>query len=115
MFDVVTKRLVIPRVLKTQDVKIRRDLRDMSFLYLSLAVAFVVVVVFFVYLWSRLTVVNLGYEISMANARKAELIEENRRLRVEYMELSSLERIERIASTELGLTYPTGKQIINIE
>ncbi|MBI5237180.1 MAG: cell division protein FtsL [Deltaproteobacteria bacterium] len=101
-------------VLTGQDVRVRRNLRDMNFLFLSVLAAFTFALVLFIFLWSRLAVVNIGFEISKANSTRAALIEQNKRLKVEFMKLKSPERIEKIASGELQLVHPTGEQIVNI-
>ncbi|MEK7774221.1 MAG: cell division protein FtsL [Deltaproteobacteria bacterium] len=114
----VTKKISMNSagVLVGQDVRARRNLKDMSFLYLSvLASACVVAVIVFAFLWSRLMVVNTGYEISRANAERAALIERNKRLRIEFMKLKSPERIEKIASGELDLINPGSGQIITVK
>lgn len=112
MLDAVTRRFQ-PGVLTSQKVKVKRDPRDSGFLVMAAAGVVVLVAVAFVFLWSRLTVVNLGYEISAANSKRASLIEKNKRLRVEYMRLKSPERIERMA-TEMGLVYPGRDQIVEV-
>ncbi|OGQ06452.1 MAG: cell division protein FtsL [Deltaproteobacteria bacterium RBG_19FT_COMBO_58_16] len=114
MSQTVTKKMGFTGVLTGQDVRVRRDLRDLSFLYFSVLSAFVLVCVALVFLWSRMTVVNTGYEISKANTARAALIDRNKRLRLEFMKLKSPERVEKIASKELGLVHPTGEQIVNI-
>src|SRR3989304_3716632 len=102
MAEVVSKKLEFPGVLIGEDVKAKRNLNDMSFLYVSVLAAVAIVLIVFAFLWSRLMVVNTGYEISKANTQRAALIEQNKRLRVEFMRLKSPERIERIATEELG-------------
>ncbi len=101
--------------LRHQDIKVRRDVHDMSFLYGAIIISFIIVLVAFVYLWSRVTVVNLGYEISAANSARSELTEINKRLRIELVKLKSPERIERMATAELGLNYPVAEQVISIK
>jgi cell division protein FtsL len=101
-------------VLKRQSVKARRDLKDMSFLYLSIFAAVLIAAVISGYLAGRLTYVNTGYEISSINRERSVLEERNKRLRVEIEGLRSPERIERIASRELGLGYPTSNQVVRI-
>lgn len=103
-----------PGVLTAQDIRVRRNLKDMSFILLSFLSAVVVVVILGAILWSRLTVTNLGYEISKANNSRSALIEQNKRLKLEYMKLKSPERIERVALEELNLVHPKGEQIINV-
>lgn len=115
MSHTITRKFDIPGVLTGQDVRVRRNLRDMRFLYGALVAVLISVAVLFGYLWSRLTVVNLGYEISKANSVRSSLVEQNRRLKIDFMKLKSPERIERIASAELKLVHPKGEQIIQIK
>lgn len=101
-------------VLGEQDVRVRRNLRDLSFLYTALFAVLLILAMTFAYLWSRLAVVNLGYEISKANTERNSLIEQNRRLRIDFMKLKSPERVEKIAAAELNLVHPKGNQIIKL-
>ena len=103
-----------PGVLTGQDVRIRRNPRDFGFLYIAALTAFVMLLIAGAFLWSRLTVVNLGYEISKANTARSALLEQNKRLKFEFMQLKTPERIERIASSELSLVHPKGEQIIDL-
>lgn len=110
-----TSTVGITGVLKGQNVKIRRDLKDMSFLYRSLIALFILLFVLSIYLWSRLMVINIGYDISSLNSEYYELKESRKRLTLELRRLKSPERIEKIARTELGLVYPTGRQVQRIK
>ncbi len=67
-----------------------------------------------VYVWSRIQVIQVGYEISNAMKAGRELVEENKRLRVEAATLKSYSRIERIAAEELGMMKPGPGQVIVI-
>ncbi len=66
------------------------------------------------YVWSRIQVIQLGYDIS--NALKAErtLVEANKRLRVEIATLKSYTRIEKLAVEELKMAKPKPDQVIVI-
>jgi len=66
------------------------------------------------YVWSRIQVIQLGYEIS--NALKAEraLGEESKKLRLEIATLKSYARIEKVAMEELGMAKPKTEQVIVI-
>jgi len=88
--------------------------RDMRFIATSLLASLALIAVLSLYIWCRLTVVRMGYDISRANMERSTLMEENRRLKIEYMRLKSPERIERIASTELGLVHPHQHQIVRV-
>jgi cell division protein FtsL len=61
--------------------------------------------------WTRLRAIEYGYKISQASRRHSELVEQNRRLRVEVTLLKSPARIARIAQEELGLQHPQPDQI----
>jgi cell division protein FtsL len=66
------------------------------------------------YVWSRIRVVQLGYEISYAMKEGRRLAEENKRLRVEIATLKSYARIEKIAMEELGMIKPKPEEVIVI-
>ncbi|MFQ5442144.1 MAG: hypothetical protein ACE5EB_05405 [Thermodesulfobacteriota bacterium] len=109
-----SKKLAMAGVLKSQGVKSRRNLRDTGFLYAAVLVSFVLIGFLFFYIWCRLTVVSTGYEMSRANVERNALLEKNRRLRLDFTRLKSPERIELIATRDLGLVHPTGSQIVRI-
>jgi len=67
-----------------------------------------------VYVWSRIQVIQAGYEISNAMKAGRGLVEENKKLRVETAALKSYARIERLAAEELGMSKPTPDQVIII-
>lgn len=113
MEQTISKKIGMTGVLTSQEVRARRNPRDMKFIYVSVLVSFAVLMSVFSFLWSRLMVVNIGYEISKANSARAALVEKNKRLRVEFMKLKSPERIEKIAAGELQLVRPTAEQIVN--
>jgi cell division protein FtsL len=106
-----TGRALKPAILEIQSIRIRRDLKDTGFFYKSLVVVAFVALFFFAYLQMRLTTVRMGYDISSANTERAKLLDKNNRLKLEQARLMAPQRIERIAIEELGLSYPTARQI----
>ena len=64
-----------------------------------------------VYIWLHVQEVNLGYDIAKGQKQKRELLEINKKLRIELANLKSPERIEGIALTKLGLRTPEKGQI----
>jgi len=66
------------------------------------------------YVWSRIQVFRLGYEISSALKEEKALAETNKRLRVEIATLKSYARIERLAVEELKMAKPKPQQVIVI-
>jgi len=67
-----------------------------------------------IYVWSRIQVIQAGYEISNAMKAGRGLVEENKKLRVEVAALKSYARIEKIAAEELGMSKPRPHQVIII-
>ncbi len=64
------------------------------------------------YVWSRVLVINLGYDLSEAMEVHRKLVQENKKLHIEVALLKSLARIERIAREELDMEKPLPGQII---
>ena len=54
---------------------------------------------------------NLSYDIAKAQKQKRELVEINKKLRIQLANLKSPERIEGIALNQLGLRVPEKGQI----
>jgi cell division protein FtsL len=66
------------------------------------------------YVWSRIQVIQLGYEISNALKVERTLTEENKKLRLEIATLKSYARIEKVAVEELKMAKPKPEQVIVI-
>jgi len=66
------------------------------------------------YVWSRIQVIQLGYEISNAQKEERVLTEANKKLRVEIATLKSYARIEKLAVEELKMAKPRPEQVIVI-
>lgn len=67
------------------------------------------------FVWSRLQVVNLEYNISSLESRIRDLNQETKRLRLEAASLRNPVRIEQAAKEQLGLQLPTPEQIIIVK
>jgi cell division protein FtsL len=64
------------------------------------------------YVWSRVLVINLGYDLSQAMEIQWKLVQDNKKLQIEIATLKSPARIERIAQDELDMEKPLPGQII---
>jgi cell division protein FtsL len=63
------------------------------------------------YVWLNVQTVNLSYDIARAQKQKQELLEINKKLRIQLANLKSPERIEGVALSKLGLRPPEKGQI----
>ena len=66
------------------------------------------------FVWSRIQVIQTGYEISDALKEGRVLDEANKKLRVQIATLKSYARIEKIAIDELKMVKPKPDQVIVI-
>jgi cell division protein FtsL len=63
------------------------------------------------YLWLHFQIIQISYDIARAQNQKKELMETNKKLRIQLANLKSPERIEQIAMTRLGLRPPGKGQV----
>ena len=94
-----------------QEKKTAPKLKYSVFLF----VAFVLMLVAITYVWSHIQMTRLEYHIAEGMTNKELLLEEQRKLRLEYATLKSPQRIEAIAKNSLNLSYPDRDQVIMIK
>ncbi len=82
-----------------------------SVLKYAVPLAFVLVIGLIFYVWLQVQMVGLSYEISKAQNQRKELVETNKKLRIQWASLRSPDRIEQIALNQLGLRPPERGQI----
>ncbi len=75
----------------------------------------VLVAVALVYVWSHLHNTQLKYQIAEEMTVRDNLMEENRRLKMEIATLKSPQRVESIARDKLKLQYPEREQVVLIK
>lgn len=80
----------------------------------SVTVAIPVVLAALFYVWTQVTTVRLGYELSKAAKAHQRLLEENRGLRIEVAALKAPERLQRLAKIHHGLAPPRTEQVIEL-
>ena len=71
-----------------------------------LFVAFVLMAVAIAYVWSHIQMTRLEYRVAEEMTLKEQLLEEQRRLKLELATLKSPHRIESIAKASLHMTQP---------
>jgi cell division protein FtsL len=103
------------RILWTgEDSKAKSKGIKLNFLFLFTVVMLFVIIGSLFYVWSRIQVIQLGYEISNAMKEERVLTEVNKKLRVEIATLKSYSRIEKLAEEELRMAKPKPEQVIVI-
>ncbi len=103
------------RVLWTEgDSKVRPKRIKLNLLILFTLLMFFLIGGSLFYVWSRIQVIQLGYEISNAMKEERTLTEANKKLRLEIATLKSYSRIEKLALEELKMAKPKPEQVIVI-
>lgn len=88
--------------------------RRIQYSYL-VVVAFVLMIVSLVYVWSHVQMTKLEYRVAAEIGTKERLLAEQKRLKAEMATLRSPKRIEAIAKGALHMAYPERDQVIFIK
>jgi cell division protein FtsL len=72
------------------------------------------VLLVFVFVWERVDVVRLGYQIERLKTQKILLERERDQLQVKVSALTAPERIAKVATEKLGLTPPQQGQVLMV-
>ncbi|MCG3777380.1 MAG: Cell division protein FtsL [Nitrospira sp.] len=72
------------------------------------------VMLVFVFVWERVDVVRLGYQIERSKSQKILLERERDQLQVKVSSLAAPERIAKVATEKLGMGPPQQGQIIMV-
>ena len=72
------------------------------------------VLLVFVFVWERVDVVRLGYQIERLKTQKILLQRERDQLQVKVSALAAPERIARVATEKLGLAPPQQGQVLMV-
>jgi cell division protein FtsL len=73
---------------------------------------FILMAILLLYVWSHVHMTELEYQIAAEISTKEQLLEQQRRLKVELATLKSPQRIEAIARERLQMSYPGSDQVI---
>jgi len=84
--------------------------RKTSFKMITMGVIFMISC--FMFVSTRICVLNTGYKISEAVKTQEKFLQENRKLKIERASLASPSRIEKIAKNKLGMITPKNNQVV---
>jgi len=69
----------------------------------------------FVFVWERVDIVRVGYQVERLKVEKVRLERERDQLRVKFSTLSAPDRIAKVATERLGMTPPQNGQVIVVQ
>lgn len=96
---------------RKQKTYTKDDVFKTQILFRALFLVALVAILSLFYIWSRVQIVHYGYVINSLKSHQEVLLEQNKKLGVEWATLKSPERIEKIARDRLLMQSPTEDQI----
>ena len=112
MAELVSKTVAIGHAGSVRETSLPTRGIDRSLVFVTLAVAVVFIACALFSVWAHHQVISLGYEISQANQEEQELLQTNKKVRLEVASLKSPGRIQGTALRDLGFTNPQKDQLI---
>jgi cell division protein FtsL len=89
-------------------------LRNRKVRFFSLAMV-IVLCLALLYVWTRIQVVQLGYDVSRLTGTIKELTKQRSILEAEVAKLKSAARLETKAIQDFGMRLPSGEEVVFVE
>lgn len=115
MNRIVTGYQLGTRAVKKQSVFTKIDFLKTQFLMKLLFLGFFVVILSLFYIWSRVQILQISYDINAANQTQRELIDNNKKLKTELMLIKSPNRLTKIAAGTLNMSTPQQHQLLKLQ
>lgn len=100
--------------LKRQTAFTKQDHSKVKILLRLILLGMVVMVLALFYIWSRVAVVKMGYEIGELVKHQKDLKAQNQKLKLELSVLKAPERIEDLATEKLKMVWPLTENTYSI-
>jgi cell division protein FtsL len=107
--------LLVPKAIDNSQVVREVDPRSSRDLWWLVAVVSTLVLGLVLYAWPHLQVRQVDGERVRMSREREQLVEANRKLRLEKASLENLKRVEQIAVRDLGLRPPAAESLIVVE
>lgn len=107
--------IMVPKAIDNSQVVREVDPRSSRDLWWLVAVVATLVLGLVLYAWPHLQVRQLDSERVRMSREREQLVEVNRKLRLEKASLENLKRVEQIALRDLGLRPPAPERLIVVE
>jgi cell division protein FtsL len=107
--------IVVPKAIDNSQVVREVDPRSSRDLWWLVAVVATLVLGLVLYAWPHLQVRQVDSERIRMSREREQLVEVNRKLRLEKASLENLKRVEQIAVRDLGLRPPAPERLIVVE
>ena len=81
----------------------------------GVALAAIAIALSLVFVWTRVRVIQLGYEVSQINRQITELLRQKNQLDAEVAKLKSPERLEAVAKEHFHMRLPEAGEIVFVK
>ena len=81
----------------------------------GVALAAIAIALALVFVWTRVRVIQLGYEVSQINRQITELLRQKNQLDAEVAKLKSPERLEAVAKEHFHMRLPAAGEIVFVK
>lgn len=98
-----------------QSTVTKLDFLKTKIVFKLLVIGVLAVIMALFYIWSRVQIVQIGYEINHLKQQQQVLVDQNKKLKMELMVLKSPEVLHQLAEKELNLKVPNNNQIVNLK
>lgn len=112
---VLDPAIMVPKAIDNSKVVREVDPRSSRDLWWLVAVVATLVLGLVLYAWPHLQVRQVDGERVRMSREREQLVEANRKLRLEKASLENLRRVEQIAVRELGLRPPPAESLVVVE
>ena len=107
--------ILVPKAIDNSQVVREVDPRSSRDLWWLVAVVATLVLGLVLYAWPHLQVRQVDSERVRMSREREQLVEVNRKLRLEKASLENLKRVEQIALRDLGLRPPPAESLVVVE
>lgn len=111
MSRVLTPYVMGSNLVRRQRAYTKDDLVKAKFIFRILFVVAFMAILSLFYIWSRVQIVQYGYDINSLKSRQHQILEANKKLNVEVATLKSPRRVEAYAVGKLGMKPVTPEQM----
>ena len=101
--------------LKKQTAFTKQDHSKLKVLFRLIVLSMVVLMLSLFYIWSRVEVVKMGYEIGSLIKTQKDLKAQNQKLKLELSVLKAPERIEALAIEKLKMNWPSADKTYSLQ
>lgn len=97
---------------RSQPIATKTAIATRRYLRQALSLLAVGMLVALLFVWARIQVIQLGYEVSRVRKDVTELADQRDTLQAEIAELRTPERLTKVASERFGMRLPMGDEVV---